>query len=1622
MNRSSSEIGGFLEVLEDRIAPASVTFSQGGNLLSSGDEGLPYQGAPTPIIKVLAGKALVFWDPQNQVIKGISVSDKARLEIFADVDGDIVTNLNKDGTLTDSDGNVANGLDGGKLLASSISGIRIQGGPGLAGNPVAGSVDKIVAGGSISNVFVAGEIGGIYAGDGIFDAIATGTSSQLAHGTPTTTFEFRIGFDIDGNGPINATSMFLKMSDAEFATKASVAGVGFTSGKNVQIFAGDGFNGGTGGAISNVSLVAAAADPLVASGFFQGKALTVSSGDGGDGSQRGGTGGAVSSITDLASSGTVAVYSGVGGVGAQSGGAGGLVTLLDMRGNPDLYVVQSGSGGSGTTGGAGGWITNSNVASTSSSQFITLAGNFHSDFQDGAPAAADKGFFLIDKSSGEMVLIAGNTLTQVGNTIQPLAAGPVDAVVADVNADNFLDVVVAYADGRFGVLVNNQADGFRYSVGSLDGVIPQQVLVGDFIGNGTPNDIVFIGSTTTTTTIRLFEVVDSAAFDGSDPASAYASDPSKIQVFTFNKGNLADAVGGSFPLSTLGSLRLNGDVKDDIVLAFRDGTIQGVFSTGLGTQSNPLTFNAGTKSDPAPQFVVKNGVRDLDFNYAKGAGQQRISIVDGLGQAVWIATVTPGGGATSLALGSEPLALPASQTVPTLLEARWTTSILDAGKPGTPEDATPNTLAVLGTNGNTSTLLTYNGRFELTSTTNQNVLLNSMTNNFLFTSVPPENTTKTTGEATSWLFTGGDPTEALAYQEKLPKGQLSFAKVALPFDAKTVEITAGNGGNGSSGKGGEGGRILSLNVNSGDITIQTGHGGDSNGSAAGRGGLFDNIASFITPDRIALVPTLTAKGSLNLLTGNGGTANGSTAAARGGAGGDIQNVIFGNYGSLLAGAGDGGNSLGGASGAGGVIRNLTIFSGADGTLNAGDGGDGSVGLKASGGVGGLVTNIKVGDPDLTQEKVVSGNLQIVAGDGGSSSFAAPGAGGNVSLVTAGGLTKSLGAISVAAGDGGSTPGSGNGASGGSVLNVTLNNVRGNSSFDAGDGGSSGLGKGGIGGNIKTISATNAGLVSAIAGDGGSSTDIASKAAGGAGGSVSSLVADMRASGFAIIQSGSGGSAVGAAGGAGGNISTVSVKLNPTEQQNLTTMIGLSVLSGSGGNGTAGGRGGGISGFDATGVYDESSGNVSVISSIALRMSAGNGGVGSLAAGGAGGSVSLSKPLAGISSIAASSTNPNFLPEDEGLRVFAGDGGDGVTAGGAGGNISGVRSTNVPNSAGAIIPFNLLGGAYLHAGDGGDTQAGAAGKGGSVTNSNLSVQGQTTFAGNLRVESGNGGMSLSGNGGAGGNVSGGTLVVIKGNDLDGYGLLARAGSGGDGAVRGGAGGNLSNLSTTLPQLGVDNSSPKNFSGVFLAGDGGNGTGSALSTGGIGGSVSGIKQNQNVNSVINIVLAGSGGDSSGDVAGAKGGSVKGVNTVGSIGAQTAKETNGGNPIPQGLYNTVATSALVESFFGTPDVAQGVFAGLGGQGLTQGTNGTVSGISAQAIAALAAANSTGSFEQAVAISSIRSLLVAFDPDGNNTYDPGDGFVLVNGAKVNGLSTYNSKLVSTSALQARTAIFTNP
>src|ERR1051326_8166082 len=136
-----------VEPLESRICPSALNVAMGSTattLINAGDTGT---AGSSLVLSVSAGEALVFVTDLNNdgvyeagELTGIALAANSNVHALDVVNGDIVTNLNADGTLITG----ASAHDGTALLASNIAGLTLDGG-----------VHKILAGGSITNVTAA---------------------------------------------------------------------------------------------------------------------------------------------------------------------------------------------------------------------------------------------------------------------------------------------------------------------------------------------------------------------------------------------------------------------------------------------------------------------------------------------------------------------------------------------------------------------------------------------------------------------------------------------------------------------------------------------------------------------------------------------------------------------------------------------------------------------------------------------------------------------------------------------------------------------------------------------------------------------------------------------------------------------------------------------------------------------------------------------------------------------------------------------------------------------------------------------------------------------------------------------------------------------------------------------------------------------------------------------------------------------------------------------------------------------------------------------------------------------------------------------------------------------------
>lgn len=272
-----------------------------------------------------------------------------------------------------------------------------------------------------------------------------------------------------------------------------------------------------------------------------------------------------------------------------------------------------------------------------------------------------------------------------------------------------------------------------------------------------------------------------------------------------------------------------------------------------------------------------------------------------------------------------------------------------------------------------------------------------------------------------------------------------------------------------------------------------------------------------------------------------------------------------------------------------------------------------------------------------------------------------------------------------------------------------------------------------------------------------------------------------------------------------------------------------------------------------------------------------------------------------------------------VEASAGAGGNGLNIGkligkgGAGGSIIGVN-----------VDANEI---RLFAGDGGSTQSGAAGAGGSVTNpaSFVTAAGATLVPGLvadviLQVEAGDGGTPVgpatkTASGGAGGSLNGLTITLDAGD------ITLTTGKGGDGfGGVGGAGGNLNAIRT----VGHDGNL------TLSTGDGGDAL-SGTAVGGAGGSIINFKHELSLEEDAELlekpyfvdITTGNGGASSGGVGGA-GGSLQGVTLVLDGADRTYDDSTVNPPLVDALKDSTVRIAVTT--------------GAGGQGASGGAGGSI------------------------------------------------------------------------------------
>ena len=761
---------------------------------------------------------------------------------------------------------------------------------------------------------------------------------------------------------------------------------------------------------------------------------------------------------------------------------------------------------------------------------------------------------------------------------------------------------------------------------------------------------------------------------------------------------------------------------------------------------------------------------------------------------------------------------------------------------------------------------------------------------------------------------------------------------------------------GAAGAGAKGGNVNGVRITSDTdgFSILAGAGGPSDpGAAKLKGGAGGNVSNVIIAGLVdespnsAVGDTSTSQNGIVVVAGAGGDAASSGVGGKGGGaarifvGFEVNNGNTINSGDLLQdsvriSAGDGGDGRIGAKGGsiGSVkvrVQTADVVGEEEISISAGDGGNNlAAGRKAGAGAGGSLRGLALQNQVLT----VDSDILVSAGDGGLTSGTSKGAnGGSIRDTTLLGSD-----VRVLAGDGSAGTTGGNG---GRIKDLQLTRdddiLTRNATIDAGRGGNSTAGKAGKGGNLENIRSLSIDLAtfalnSGTQGDGGTS----SGGKGGAGGKVSGVSlfdtdtgANARGTLFASAGSGGAGSAGGGKGGSFTNANITTINAN------------IAVTGGNGGNSTGdgkGGKGGGVTSgqFTAAGSVPDPSIPFQTLL-VSGTVSAGVGGS-SNGAGGAGGMAKL----------------VNMNVEGDG-SLFGGNGGAGQAgAAGKGGSI--ITSGVFARGASELDPdAPQVSDGVLRAGDAGATGSEGASGGsilgkavgaGSKPGGNLAALRAATT---LTVEAGDGS-----NGGSGGSIKkfayGSAATALtptpSGN------IVIQAGNGSDGPTSAGRGGSIVNV------FGAVSSGPGSTT-TFRAGDGG---GSAQRSG-AGGSLGGILLTLGGGpDVLLTMQAGDAGDSSSAAKGGKGGNVLNVGVIDLDPATNFRSIAAGNGGDAGAVGGRGGS-LKNLFIQDHDIGVrtgeefgystmgGLFAGLGGDAARDGVNGSVSGVTANAIASIVA-----------------------------------------------------------------------
>ena len=497
----------FLEALEPRIAPASLVgidykaVTLGSPQLLKAGEGLNTSSdSGSYILAVEKGQALVYTTDVNgnnqfdaNEITGIAAGDGLRLTSFVDINGDVVTNLQSDGNLSDSDGDASNGRDGLQLLNSKIEGLTLRSvtsadlkpddlvanrlilsSYSIHGNVYAGGgVGVSGAGIVIDTVGLAAQVKKFTGSSGVYQVpTITPTLGAIKTGTAAGENFFSFGYETvgadagamqtggylkvftPGIGQAGGDFYGLKVGDNSAATTVSTgAPAAIFAAKPFSLDAivtGNGGIGAKGGDIRDVSLLGDTAG------------LRLVAGDGGKGIT-GGAGGSILNLTDLGSTnGVVEIHTGTGGEGfLGAGGSAGSISFGQFLMNGDISIGLGGGGTALVNAGSGTSLLKGALTPTDAdglSSAVHVLSTYHEVGQIGSMTSID-----FNQDGFTDIVFLTNTPDQIGvkfgsdggifsdtptlyfaaPNFSSLADRSSAIAVGDFDGDTFLDIATA---------------------------------------------------------------------------------------------------------------------------------------------------------------------------------------------------------------------------------------------------------------------------------------------------------------------------------------------------------------------------------------------------------------------------------------------------------------------------------------------------------------------------------------------------------------------------------------------------------------------------------------------------------------------------------------------------------------------------------------------------------------------------------------------------------------------------------------------------------------------------------------------------------------------------------------------------------------------------------------------------------------------------------------------------------------------------------------------------------------------------------------------------------------------------------------------------------------------------